>query len=75
MNLNDDAMLVSLRITAWSGRLYDRAASNHVAVHHDAASRTTFVVRTRRRQFRDSSLTRTHARSREELESPRARVS
>ena len=38
MNLNDDAMLVSLRITAWSGRLYDREASNHVAVHHDAAA-------------------------------------
>ena len=38
MNLTDDAMLVSLRITAWSGRLYDRQASNHVAVHHDAAA-------------------------------------
>ena len=38
MNHNNDAMLVSLRITAWSGRLYDRAASNHVAVHHDAAA-------------------------------------
>ena len=38
MNLNDDAMLVSLRITAWSGRLYDREASNHVAVHHDASA-------------------------------------
>ena len=37
MNLNDDAMLVGLRITAWSGRLYDREASNHVAVHHDAS--------------------------------------
>ena len=24
--------------TAWSGRLYDRQASNHVAVHHDAAA-------------------------------------
>ena len=36
MNLTDDAMLVGLRITAWSGRLYDREASNHVAVHHDA---------------------------------------
>ena len=24
MNLTDDAMQVSLRITAWSGRLYDR---------------------------------------------------
>ena len=38
MNLNDDAMLVGLRITAWSGRLYDREASNHVAVHHDAST-------------------------------------
>ena len=38
MNLNDDAMLVSLRITAWSGRLYDREASNHIAVHHDASA-------------------------------------
>ena len=34
----------------------------------------TFVVITRRREFRDSSLMRTHARSRAELESPRARV-
>ena len=31
MNLTHDAMLVSLRINAWSGRLYDRQASNHVA--------------------------------------------
>ena len=38
MNLTDDAMLVGLRITAWSGRLYDRQASHHVAVHHDAAA-------------------------------------
>ena len=38
MNLTHDAMLVSLRIAAWSGRLYDRQASNHVAVHHDAAA-------------------------------------
>ena len=38
MNLTDDAMQVSLRITAWSGRLYDRQASNHVAVHHAAAA-------------------------------------
>ena len=38
MNLTDDAMQVSLRITAWSGRLYDRQASNHVAVHHDASA-------------------------------------
>ena len=34
----------------------------------------TFVVSTRRREFRESSLMRTHARSRAELESPRARV-
>ena len=38
MNLNTDAMLASVRITAWSGRVYDRQASNHVAVHHDAAA-------------------------------------
>ena len=38
MNLTHDAMLVSLRITAWSGRLYDREASNHVAAHHDASA-------------------------------------
>ena len=28
----------SLRISAWSGRLYDRKASNHVAVHHEASA-------------------------------------
>ena len=38
MNLTWDAMLVSLRISAWSGRLYDREASDHVAAHHDASS-------------------------------------
>ena len=38
MNLTHDAMLVSLRINAWSGRLYDRQASNHVAAHHDATA-------------------------------------
>ena len=38
MDLNTDAMQVSLRITAWSGRVYDRQASNHVAVHHDASA-------------------------------------
>ncbi len=37
MNLTHDAMLVGLRITAWSGRLYDRKASTHVAVHHEAS--------------------------------------
>ena len=37
MNLNDDAMLVNLRIAAWSGRLYDRQASDHVAASHDAS--------------------------------------
>ena len=36
MDLNRDAMLVGLRIPAWSGRLYDREASDHVAAHHDA---------------------------------------
>jgi len=38
MNLTDDAMQVSLRITAWSGRRHDRAASDHVAAHHDASA-------------------------------------
>ena len=38
MDLNRDAMLAGLRITAWSGRLYDREASDHVAVHHDASA-------------------------------------
>ena len=38
MDLNRDAMLVGLRITAWSGRLYDRDASDHVAVAHDASA-------------------------------------
>ncbi len=37
MNLSHDAMLVSLRIAAWSGRLHDRQASTHVAVHHEAS--------------------------------------
>ena len=37
MNLTHDAMLVSLRIAAWSGRQYDRNASTHVAVHHEAS--------------------------------------
>ena len=36
MNLTHDAMLVSLRINSWSGRLYDRQASQQVAIHHDA---------------------------------------
>ena len=31
---------LSLRINAWSGRLYDRQASNHVAAHHDASAST-----------------------------------
>ncbi len=38
MNLTHDAMLVSLRINAWSGRLHDREASRHVAIHHDASA-------------------------------------
>ena len=38
MDLTRDAMLVGLRISAWSGRLYDREASDHVAVHHDAST-------------------------------------
>ncbi len=38
MDLKSDAMLVILRISAWSGRLYDREASDHVAAHHDAST-------------------------------------
>ena len=38
MNLTHDAMLVGLRITAWSGRLHDRQASTHVAIHHEAST-------------------------------------
>ena len=38
MDLNRDAMLVGLHIAAWSGRLYDRQASDHVAVAHEASS-------------------------------------
>ncbi len=38
MNLSHDAMLVALRISAWSGRLHDREASTHVAVSHDAST-------------------------------------
>jgi len=38
MDLSRDAMLVSLRISAWSGRLYDREASDHVAAQHDAST-------------------------------------
>ncbi len=38
MNLTRDAMLVGLRITAWSGRRHDRDASNHVAAAHEASS-------------------------------------
>ena len=37
MNLSHDAMLVGLRIAAWSGRQYDRKACTHVAVHHEAS--------------------------------------
>ena len=36
MDLTRDAMLVTLRIHHWSGKRYDRKASDHVAVHHDA---------------------------------------
>ena len=36
MNLTHDAMLVSLRINIWSGRLYDRQASQQVAIHPEA---------------------------------------
>ena len=37
MNLTNDAMLVDLTVTAWSGRRYDREASDHVAAAHDKA--------------------------------------
>ena len=36
MNLSHDAMLVSLRISNWSGRMYDREASEEVAAQHQA---------------------------------------
>ena len=36
MDLTRDAMLVTLRIHHWSGKRYDRKASDHVAHHHDA---------------------------------------
>ena len=36
MDLTRDAMLVTLRIHHWSGKRYDRKASDHVAYHHDA---------------------------------------
>ncbi len=36
MNLKTDAMLVSLRIRAWSGQLHDREASDRVAAQHRA---------------------------------------
>ena len=36
MDLTRDAMLVTLRIHHWSGKRYDRKASEHVAHHHDA---------------------------------------
>ena len=38
MNLTHDAMLVGLHIAAWSGRLYDRQASDHVAAAHEASA-------------------------------------
>ena len=38
MDLNRDAMLVGLHIAAWSGRLYDRQASDHVAAAHEAST-------------------------------------
>ena len=38
MDLNRDAMLVGLHIAAWSGRQYDRQASDHVAVAHEAST-------------------------------------
>ena len=42
--------------------------------HPHRTCRTMFVVSTRRREFRDSSFLRTHARPHAGLESPRARV-
>ena len=57
MDLNRDAMLVGLRITAWSGRLYDREASDHVAVHHDA---TTSAGRYNKRPAAQGRIRRPH---------------
>ncbi len=58
MDLNRDAMLVGLHITAWSGRLYDREASEHVAVHHDAS---TSAGRYNKRLLPKSALTAINA--------------
>ena len=44
MNLTHDAMLVSLRINSWSGRLYDRQASQQVAVSMAEQKGTTVAV-------------------------------
>ncbi len=38
MNLETDAMLVSLHIHAWSGRMHDRDVSDRVAAEHDAGA-------------------------------------
>ena len=38
MNLNTDAMLVALHISAWSARIHDRTASSYVADHHNATA-------------------------------------
>lgn len=38
MNLETDAMLVSLRIRAWSGRIHDRGVSDRVAAEHEAGA-------------------------------------
>ena len=38
MNLTQDAMLVALHISAWSGRLYDREASMQVADRNGASA-------------------------------------
>ena len=71
--------LATRRIRRGAGRLWQGgdggiSAFCRTRKHPRSTSRTTFVVRTRRREFRDSSLMRTPARSRPELESPRARV-
>ena len=38
MNIESDAMLVSLRIRAWSGHRHDRGVSDRVAAEHEASS-------------------------------------
>ena len=70
MNLTHDAMLVSLRITAWSGRLYDRESSNHVAARDPIARRTCRSGAARRSYGSKVGTTMTTLRSAPELSRP-----